>query len=1334
MLQSKWYDHESCSSTSSFLTLEQIETLPTRSQESQPLQNVLSISTAGKNRYLFHFNNINSLTQWTAGIRLAMFEHATLQEAYTGSLIAGKGRSLNNIKSIMEKAKFKTEEWTRVRFGAGTPWRRCWCVISPPDEKEIQRVQKTMKKKSAYDRSPPVFRGDIKFYDTKKTKKAEPIATIRDAYSAYAIYPQSKPLIDQSTLVKLEGTITIHSKPEATTEGFVFVMPEVHPAVTGFEMMLRWLFPVYDIFALYGRPARLIADTLDPRSLMFAMPQEKRYGYLEIFDVATLIHTEGSQSWSEMEWRKRLKDLTSQRISRLQASGSRPGSRLGSRRAHRNSLPSRSGALRFEDGANMRSDPNLVNEEGPFPPPAHSQSAAVDGAFAPAVRGSSHQRSASDAMGFATPRRQRTIENTQNPYTPSRLSYEANNSRRSEDRGPRRSEDRNRPRMSEDVPPPPPAHNVPVNSGYRNPQLQRYANELDGTNERSSSESERRFRPSDDHEAREIEKEIGPNAPPSPVAPPPAFQHQPGAKPQTRPYHSPELRRANSRMSSTTLSQLAAAGNAGNGSGSGSGVSSPSSGGGVGAAAMAGAAAAWRSNPQQRDTYPEDQRQQVGIDDISRTGPIADQSSAYEGMVKTTQPDVGYQNSTLSPNSPHVSQTGQPGRMPNGSASISPGLQPQGNNTRNASPLTQAPLTPEYSLDQESDPGSSSRNVPFDAPLKPSPASSPKRNYLQQLSTAVGVPALSDTQRPEPVQRSSTSKSIPRKPIPSPSPTRATNHLLRRQPSADNLGRSTDHTLRRKPSEDSLGHIVDEDALNMVMSQQSIRSDSLTDRLPTMESGVSDYDSNVSPDYASTRQSIETKRSKKSVERPRAGVLKTVGNVEPIQREVVIGDAHYRPDTVQPSIETDIPDVNFGPTQAVLPGKTRTEGSKKHSQERSSFEQTSSPQADTSMISPRAPGRTSPSPGRVLQTPEPGRRSASGTIDENRRSMAWSPGTTIGGGSPGARQSITPEQFVAQRAAANRIVTPVYAHQRQKSSTPPNMSRNSSGDWSSHRASKTDLSGLVRPHSRGASTAMGMNTPPLVDPMAHLSAREQEHVAKVTGGSLVNVAGNKSLPVSSGSGLVGAIEAREREKKQVKQGLGGHMVQQAIAQHQQHAQGHHTYQNQYVQNQLAQNQHAQSQYVQPSPSPVMHFPGQFPQTPQSAHGMMGPQTPSYSTPGWGHQVQQQQQAYSPGGTAMDMQQFQQYQAQSPGGAYHGQSAQRGASATAHPSAHLYWNTSMGHLAGSPRQQFAPQQPQQGGLPNQFQQPVPQMQGQVAQQYQQQGHGQGGLYNPYFGRQ
>ncbi len=44
----------------------QIESLPMNEVGNQSLQNVLSVSTAANNRYLFHFSTLNSLTQWTS--------------------------------------------------------------------------------------------------------------------------------------------------------------------------------------------------------------------------------------------------------------------------------------------------------------------------------------------------------------------------------------------------------------------------------------------------------------------------------------------------------------------------------------------------------------------------------------------------------------------------------------------------------------------------------------------------------------------------------------------------------------------------------------------------------------------------------------------------------------------------------------------------------------------------------------------------------------------------------------------------------------------------------------------------------------------------------------------------------------------------------------------------------------------------------------------------------------------------------------------------------------------------------------------------------------------
>lgn len=483
-----------------------LETLPMNENEGATLQNVLSISTAANNRYLLHFNSLNALTQWTAGIRLAMYEHATLQEAYTGSLIAGKGKQLNNIRQVMERSKFKHEDWARVRFGAGTPWRRCWFVITPPDEKEYQKMQKKSVKKNMYDKAP-VLKGDLKFYETSKvTKKTMPIATISNAYSAYAIYPQSKPLIDQSTLVKVEGKITIHSKQESVTEGLVFVMPETHPAVSGFEMLLRFLFPVWDTFALYGRPNRLIADVLDQRGLMFAMPKDRRYGYLEILDVAGLIHAENSSRWGEREWRKNMKELTSKRMLAVSDGGVET---LGHRTSvSRTSLParSRSNTLRFDDAPSGRSTP-----QG-FSTPTRTGTAPPDLSL-------NHRRSASEAHGF----RDKFVRDT-----PSTLSQ--------------------RPQAygNETTPPRPPPHGqFAGDNGVR------------GITFDSSSDHSGEGPSPDRQVPPELKAMTARSPPPGPVGAPPSFAHTPTQKPRTKPNQAHELRRGQSDLDQATLSAMA---------------------------------------------------------------------------------------------------------------------------------------------------------------------------------------------------------------------------------------------------------------------------------------------------------------------------------------------------------------------------------------------------------------------------------------------------------------------------------------------------------------------------------------------------------------------------------------------------------------------------------------------------------------------------------------------------------------------------------------------------------------------------------------------------------
>lgn len=376
-------------------------------------------------------------------------------------------------------------------------------MVTPPDEKELQKIQKSMKKRSAYDRAPRLLMGDIKFYETKKTKKVKPIATISNAYAAYAIYPQSRPLIDQSTLVKIEGQFTIHSNPESTTEGFVFVMPEVHPAVSGFEILLRFLFPTFDTFSLYGRPTRLLADTNHIKSIMFAFPKHRRYGYLDILDVANLMQTPGSQNWSEEEWRKQLKEATA---GRMAAAGSTTASIAGNNSIYRASLP------------NRRSNMRLASSQLPYPPaqirPEFNQSAD---AIIPEPQKEepqhSHARGSSDTTGILPARR--TLGN----FT---------------------------------------EESSPVSSAQDLVEDEREFQAIDGARGRRSSDSVERQ--DENPRADDVGEDLQSPSPPAPVAMPPAFTHGPGEMPSVRPQPSPDLRKANNRMSNTTLAQLAAAG------------------------------------------------------------------------------------------------------------------------------------------------------------------------------------------------------------------------------------------------------------------------------------------------------------------------------------------------------------------------------------------------------------------------------------------------------------------------------------------------------------------------------------------------------------------------------------------------------------------------------------------------------------------------------------------------------------------------------------------------------------------------------------------------------
>lgn len=999
--------------------------------DGQTLQNVLSISTAANNRYLFHFNSLNSLTQWTAGIRLAMFEHSSLQEAYTGSLIAGKGKYLNNIRSIMDRTKFVQEDWARVRFGAGTPWRRCWYVITPPDEKEYGKLQKQMKKRNPYEKAP-VLKGTIKFYDSNKIKKkTTPIATMTDAYSAYAIYPQSKPLIDQSTLVKMEGNITIHTSPETSTEGFLFVMPEVHAAVSGFEMLLRFLFPMWDIFSLYGRPNKLVADPIDSKGLMFALPTDRRYGYLEILDVAGLIHTKGSQNWNERQWRSEMKSLTSTRM--MTGADEGPGSRTNSTRrlkGSRSSLPGSRGGVRFGDEAPVQSEPNSHRGS---PAPRVSFDRPNRSETAPPIGFGGHGRSLSEQLNGA--RGSRNDSSNQLPYgmTPAE--------------------------GFQPPPQPPPHRDGPFADPFVNSPHE-FETPFDGR-EGSSPES-------DDapitNQMPDVEALSVTTPPPAPVAAPPNFAHAPSQKPPVRPQQPPQFR-DQAAMDDATLSQIRDA-NRGTAAGQ----------------AAAGAMAAWHAQTNGRQYHPN--------------GPAENVQNNQNYLVPAEQQQMR-QNSA----SPRYRTT--TARLP--TIPASPYIDQAEPSPRPSYFEPAPPPVPEHGEDE-------------------SPAPPPHGSELE-----TGAPL-----NPE-LNRSGSSYNINRKPV---GGLRGTSNVPRDDASSSSLGSLTNA-------------IIDQNTLEYIGMMSDGRSSLEEEVRPNAESSLS-----PEPDYASTR-SADSGKSHKSVERPRPGVLRSVGSAAVTPTEpVVIGDTAFGVGeaAAKPTANDSDFQIDFGRTYAVTAGsRPGTSGGL-------------STHLDDKFAKQPTPGKTPPgtsgSQGSGSDSYFTRSKGSLGSNNANgspasleQRNVAWQPGMAQQPGAlPQSEQTLTAEQWVQQRAAiASQPRMPTYGHARNKSSagslnrlasntppfppadgqTPP-LSRNPSGDWNQMRHSRVPSRELLqagdsRPSSRGSMLnpaaerpisrhspmpremidrppsrySMGLMTPTI--DLGKLNAREREQVARSTGTPLLNM-------------------------------------------------------------------------------------------------------------------------------------------------------------------------------------------------------------------------------------
>jgi CCR4-NOT transcriptional complex subunit CAF120 len=300
------------------------------------------------------------------------------------------------------------------------------------------------------------------------------------------------------------------------------------------------------------------------------------------------------------------------------------------------------------------------------------------------------------------------------------------------------------------------------------------------------------------------------------------------------------------------------------------------------------------------------------------------------------------------------------------------------------------------------------------------------------------------------------------------------------------------------------------------------------------------------------------------------GTMKTVGM--PAKQDLVIGDAHYSTE-MPPEVNPDIPAVDFGPTLTYMPttGRPSTGDTlRKASNQRNDLDaaeryRLSVPTSQMDRGHQRTPSQ-----------------------EEYRRSVLWQPGMTTNRPVTPAG-GLSPEQYVQQRAAPS---PPMHMHHRSPSNnTPPPQARPVSGDWANHVRSSSRMTTHQDPNYRPSSRGTGTMLNNYNDVSNHLSAREQEHVARVTGSSFFNLnqANRGPQPQLQGRSLVSTIDAREREKREMREGMSNQMVQHAIAHRQQ------------VMNQ---------QPYAPQYASSMYPPQQAPQ--------QAPQQPMYNLPGASH--------------------------------------------------------------------------------------------------------------------
>ena len=177
----------------------------------------------------------------------------------------------------------RLDGWVKVRIAGRTDWRSFWMVISAgigghgldsgsisslEQQPGSQRPTHALRKKrlsslfGARDNSPPrspaSARPIIQFYLSNKQKDMKkPEFSMKEVTQAFAVYPERPDLIEQASLIKVEGLMgdDVAAGTMRNREGWLLIIPEPsgHHTPPAVEMR-KFLIGMILIMSLCGRP------------------------------------------------------------------------------------------------------------------------------------------------------------------------------------------------------------------------------------------------------------------------------------------------------------------------------------------------------------------------------------------------------------------------------------------------------------------------------------------------------------------------------------------------------------------------------------------------------------------------------------------------------------------------------------------------------------------------------------------------------------------------------------------------------------------------------------------------------------------------------------------------------------------------------------------------------------------------------------------------------------------------------------------------------------------------------------------------------------------------